>query len=150
MRQTLESWKRDQPIGRRSRIGLGLLAAVFVGFFFYTVHQEAGRYPGKGDLDVFLRAGWAAREGQSLYTVTDGHGFHYLYPPLFADLLIPLADPPPDATPAQKAFTLPYWASAAIYYWLSVGFLFAALHIIATTLERISPRGPPPLGSHGW
>jgi hypothetical protein len=150
MRQALESLKPDQPIGRGGRIGLGLIAAVFVGFFFYTVHQEAGRYPGKGDLDVFLRAGWAAREGQSLYTVTDGHGFHYLYPPLFADLLIPLADPPPKATPAQNAFTLPYWASAAIYYWLSVGFLFAALHIIATTLERISPRGPPPVRSHAW
>ncbi|HKT53745.1 MAG TPA: hypothetical protein VJP88_04795, partial [Caulobacteraceae bacterium] len=92
MRQALESLKRDQPIGRRGRIGLGLMAAVFVVFSFYTVHLETHRYPGKGDLDVFLRAGWAAREGQSLYKVTDGHGFHYLYTPLFADMLTPLAD----------------------------------------------------------
>ena len=150
MRQALESLKRDQPIGRRGRIGLGLMAAVFVVFSFYTVHLETHRYPGKGDLDVFLRAGWAAREGQSLYKVTDGHGFHYLYTPLFADMLTPLADPPPDATPAQKTFMLPYKASATIYYWLSVVCLFGALHIIATSLERISPLGEPPTGSRAW
>ncbi len=49
----------------------------------------------QGDLKVFCCAGWAVRQGgQLLYTVRDDNGWHYHYPPTFAILMAPLADPP--------------------------------------------------------
>src|SRR5271167_4510161 len=101
MRSWFERMDPHAPNRRGVTAALVVLAALFVGFFALTVRLEAFKHPGKGDLDVFLRAAWAAREGQSLYQITDDHGFHYLYPPLFACLSIPLADPPHDASPAQ-------------------------------------------------
>ena len=47
-----------------------------------------------GDLDCFLRAGWAVRTGSDLYSVTSDNDWHYNYPPLYAILIAPLADPP--------------------------------------------------------
>jgi hypothetical protein len=47
------------------------------------------------DLNCYLRAAWAVRQGGSeLYNVWDDNTWHYNYPPLFAILLTPLADPP--------------------------------------------------------
>ena len=47
------------------------------------------------DLNCYLRAAWAVRQGGAdLYHVFDDNGWHYNYPPLFAILLTPLADPP--------------------------------------------------------
>src|SRR5690349_17879964 len=46
------------------------------------------------DLGVYLRAAWAVRSGEDLYDITDDNHWHYQYPPLFAILLVPLADPP--------------------------------------------------------
>src|SRR5262249_13819404 len=48
-----------------------------------------------GDLGCYLRAGYAVRTGGAhLYDYTDDNGWHYNYPPLFAVLMAPLADPP--------------------------------------------------------
>jgi hypothetical protein len=47
------------------------------------------------DLDVFLRAAWAARTGRDIYTIRDPNGWHFHYLPIFAIAMIPLADPPP-------------------------------------------------------
>ncbi len=150
MRKLLERIAKTAPVGPRAWAGLWLVAIVLAAFSVSTLIAEAGRYPGKGDLDVFLRAGWAVREGQDLYRVADRRGFHYQYPPLFATLMVPLADPPPTATPAQRAFILPYWASATIFYGLSLACLIWSLHLIAAALEAISAQGPPPRGSHIW
>jgi hypothetical protein len=150
LRVWLESLEPTAKLGRRGRLALWAIGILFVGFFITTLGQEIGRNPGKGDLDVFLRAGWAAREGQDIYQITDGHGFHYLYPPLFATLVSPLADPPPIATAAQRAFTLPYWLSASLYFWLCVAALFAALHMLASAAEATSATGPPPVLSRIW
>jgi hypothetical protein len=49
----------------------------------------------QGDLGCFCRGGWAIREGGApLYHVICNTGWHYNYPPVFAILMVPLADPP--------------------------------------------------------
>jgi hypothetical protein len=100
-----------------------------------------------GDVGVFLRAGWAARTGESLYDVTCDNGWHYHYPPLFAILMMPLADPPPGA--ATAGF-VPYPISVAIFYGLSLLWLGLAVHWLAESIEAAVPglhAGP---GSRRW
>ena len=125
-----------------------VLAAIFISFFALTLKLEVGKHPGKGDLDVFLRAAWAAREGESLYRTTDDKGHHYLYPPLFASLSVPFADPPQDAEP-ESAHALPYWVSATLWYWLSVASIIMSLHVLASALEA-AIGAPAPMCSKAW
>src|SRR5262245_47643508 len=59
------------------------------------MHKSVGLSRPQGDLRVFCCAGWAIRQGgQLLYQVRDDNGWHYHYPPTFAILMAPLADPP--------------------------------------------------------
>ncbi len=89
-----------------------------------------------GDLDVFLRTAWAVRAGEDIYKVTDDNHYHYHYPPLFAILITPLADPPAGA---DHAWMLPYPLSVAVWYILSILCLVLAVHLLATALEQTSP-----------
>jgi hypothetical protein len=103
-----------------------------------------------GDLNVFLRAAWAVRAGQDIYTATDNGGFHYHYPPLLAILLVPLADPPPGESPA---WVLPYPVIVAVWYALNLLFLALSVHLLASALERATagPGAPlPERGSQRW
>lgn len=71
------------------------LVAVAIGFGLVVVQRNVLLARPQGDLGVFLRAGWEVREGgRQLYQVTDEHGWHYHYPPLYAILMSPLAQPP--------------------------------------------------------
>src|SRR5262249_5452678 len=92
-------------------------------------------------------------QGTSLYQITDDKGLHYLYPPLLACLVLPLADPPPESTEEQRRGTLPYWVSVTIWYWFEILCLVCAMHLLASALEdTASARGklPPPRLSQGW
>src|SRR5262245_47674225 len=71
-----------------------------------------------GDLSVFLRAAWAVRAGRDIYTVTDANNHHYHYPPLLAILLVPWADPPPEA---ERSGMFPYPVSVGLWYAFSLG-----------------------------
>src|SRR5205807_4413986 len=71
-----------------------------------------------------------------IYAVTDNHGFHYLYPPLFAILVAPLADPPPGV---QAPWTVPFPVTAALWYGFNVLCLVVAVHWLAATVEQLSP-----------
>lgn len=153
MRAFFESLKPASPLTRRGRQGLLALAALFIGFYAYVLNGTVLQEPRKGDLDVYLRAAWAAREGQSLYQLTDPHGWHYLYPPFLATLAIPLADAPPDAPAGTSSAALPFWLSATIWYWLGIACLLASAHMVAVALEATgAARGdpPPPRFSQGW
>ncbi len=72
---------------------VGLLVLV-VGFGIAVVHRTACLKRKTGDLDVYLRAGWAVRAGVNPYDVVCDNHWHYSYPPPYALLLAPLADPP--------------------------------------------------------
>ncbi len=153
MRAWFESLTPAAPLDRRGRRLIWALAAVLLVFFAYTLDRAAFQHTRKGDLDVYLRAAWAAREGTSIYQITDTHGWHYLYPPLLASVLIPLADPPDDASAESKAGTLPYWVSVSIWYWLGIACILASVHMVASALEDTGvARGalPPPTYSKGW
>jgi hypothetical protein len=151
MRAWFESLSPAAPLTRRERRLLWVLASLFLVFFAYALNGAVMQR--KGDLDVYLRAAWAAREGKSLYQITDGHGWHYLYPPLLASVMIPLADPPDDAPAESRTNTLPYWLSVTLWYWFGVACVLASVQMVASALEATgASRGtpPPPRYSRGW
>jgi hypothetical protein len=146
---------RQQPLGRGERFALVVFFVIIAVFGVITEHRSAFQQTRKGDLNVFLRAGWAVRSGADLYAVTDNNNFHYHYPPLLAILAAPLADPP---VGADHTGMLPYAVSAAVCYLLNLFFLAFAVHHLARALERTAsgvasaPRGRFgwPVGSRGW
>lgn len=152
MRNWLKELSPAQPLPPWGHFALwAMLVALFV-FFAITLHREAFQQPRRGDLGVYLRTAWAAREGESLYQIVDDHGWHYNYPPLLASVLIPLADPPADVPESARVGIPPYWLSAVIWFWLSVACIAGSVHLIAAALEATaSKRDPPPVKfSLGW
>src|SRR5262245_29913999 len=75
---------RRAPLGRGERLALYFFFVVLIVFGVIVEHRSAFQHTRKGDLNVFLRVGWAVRSGADLYAVTDDNGFHYHYPPLLA------------------------------------------------------------------
>jgi glycosyl transferase family 87 len=141
------------PVSSRVRAGLWILVAIVVMFFAITLDRQAFQGTRKGDLGVYFRAAWAASHGTSLYQITDNKGLHYLYPPLLACLLLPLADPPPESAKEERRGTLPYWLSATIWFWFEILCLVCAMHLVASALEHsASAQGKllPPRYSQGW
>jgi hypothetical protein len=88
------------------------------------------------DLGVYLRAAWAVRAGEDIYAVTDENEWHYHYPPLFAILLTPLADPPPGT---DRGGTVPFAVSVAAWYVFSLLCLWLSAHWVAAALEAAGP-----------
>jgi hypothetical protein len=133
--------------GRVRRWEWGLLLAFAAGWVVFGVAVEiksaflSRRY---GDLGVFLRAAWAIHTGVSPYEVMDSNGWHYHYPPLFAIVLEPLRDPPPEVASSGP---VPFAVSVAIYYLLSLLCLLVSVHALASGLEGTTP---PPAGSRRW
>jgi hypothetical protein len=138
---------RYAPLRRGERLALAAFFGLIALFAVIVEHRSAFQHTRKGDLNVFLRAGWAVRAGVDLYTVTDDNGFHYHYPPLLAILAAPLADPP---SGVDRSGMFPYPVSVAICYLLNLFFLAFAVHPLAQTLERRVGRWNWPVGSRGW
>jgi alpha-1,2-mannosyltransferase len=134
---------------RWERRAIWLLLVVIVAFGAVTYHRSVRLHRRMGDLGVFLRAAWAVRQGgEQLYTIPCDAGWHYIYPPLLAILLVPLADPPPGVS--QPPWSLPYGASVVVWYVLGILWLFLGVHVLASALER-SGAGPRPVwGSRRW
>jgi hypothetical protein len=129
------------------------LGAFFLTVFLFGVLVEvrsAFLQRRMGDLGVFLRAAWAVRTGADFYAVTDANDWHYSYPPLFAILLVPLADPPQEMTGAGY---VPFAVSVALWYAFSIACLAVASHALAAALERRSDNQAVrdrPAWSRGW
>src|SRR5690242_1882652 len=105
-----ETDPRQLPLRRGERLALLAFFLVLVAFAGLVELRSVFQHTRKGDLNVFLRAGWAVRAGADLYAVTDDNGFHYHYPPLLAILAAPLADAP---SGYNRAGLLPYSVSVA-------------------------------------
>jgi alpha-1,2-mannosyltransferase len=140
---------RYAPLRRGERLALFAFLLLIALFAVIVEHRSALQHTRKGDLNVFLRAGWAVRSGADLYAVTDDNGFHYHYPPLLAILAAPLADPPEGA---DHAGMVPYSVSVAVCYLLNLVLLAFAVHQLARALEWTSGRfrWNWPVGSRGW
>ena len=126
-------WDATRPLARWEKIGLALFAAVLIVFGAYVEMRSAFLSRRMGDLDVFLRAAWAVRSDKDPYAIASDNDWHYLYPPLYAILLTPLADPPRGA---DASGYLPYPVSVAIVYLVSLACLFAGAHVLASALEE--------------
>ncbi len=129
-------------LSRPEKVGLALLGLLAVLFGGLTVWRSALQQERKTDFGVYARAGYAVRAGEDIYWVCDNRGWHYCYPPPLAVLMAPLADPWPWV---DRAGYLPFWASVAIWYVLSVGFLAFAVHAMA---KAVLPGEAP--GSRRW
>jgi len=104
-----------------------VIALAVVGVI--TVRKAA--VPGQStDFTVYLAAGRdvLSSGGKALYSITDARGLHYIYPPLFAVLMAPLAALPPAM-------------ASASWYLISIVLLFFALR---TTLRLVTPKGQSP------
>jgi hypothetical protein len=126
----------DSATRRPSRLEwltLLVLLAVILGFGGIVELRSAYLSRRMGDLGCYLRPAWAVLAGEDIYDITDDNGWHYNYPPLYAILMIPFADPPRDHEPSGF---VPYSLSVAIVYLLNVLCLIIAVHVLATTLER--------------
>jgi hypothetical protein len=147
----LRRWRcPDEHCDWPTRLVAVAIGAIFLGYFAIVL-QGAGPGRPSSDLGVYLRAAWAAKQGESLYAVADSRGWHYIYPPLLANLLIPLANPPEEAPAGYRAAAVSYRLSASLWYWFCVACVLAAVHVMASGLERSQTgEGPSPLFSQGW
>jgi len=84
------------------------------------------------DIGPYLRAAWSVRTGGDMYKITDDNDWHYLYPPLFAILMTPLADPPHGE---DRTGYLPYPLSVGIWYIVTMALGVIGIGILARTME---------------
>jgi len=116
---------------------LALMAVGFAAWGGLVVYRSALLWRHMGDLDCYLRAAWAVRvEPDRIYDVMEDNAWHYNYPPLFAILMTPLADPP---FAADRTGMPPFAVSVAVFYVISLLTIALAVHILASALERSSP-----------
>jgi hypothetical protein len=123
----------------RDRVGLLLFLTLIVAFGVLVEYRSAFLRRRMGDLGCYLRAAWAVRTGHDLYEVMDDNLWHYNYPPLYAILLTPLADPPRGMDTTGYP---PYAVSVAVVYILNLIFLALAVHGLASALEYVLPSPP--------
>lgn len=121
----------ERPDWRETLVAL-LAAGLIVGYLPLLIHRATAH--NFGDAQVYFRAAWAVWSGYPLYQVTDDHGWSYHYPPTFAILMGPFADPLPGQPPL--AFALPFAASIAVWYLISAAAVIWTAHIWANALER--------------
>jgi hypothetical protein len=122
-----------QPLTRGHRIGVALFVLLLVGLGALVEARQALMQRRMCDLNVFLRAAWAVRNDADLYAITDDNDWHYIYPPLYAILMTPLADPPKGA---DTAGYVPFAVSSAICYCLNLLCLLLGVHVLASALEE--------------
>ncbi|MGO9048815.1 MAG: glycosyltransferase family 87 protein [Xanthobacteraceae bacterium] len=120
---------------RREWVAAAVVAVLILSFLPIVVRKTV--WLGQGDVQVFFRAGWAIWTGYPLYQITDHHGWTYHYPPTFALLMGPFANPLPDHP--QPWLALPFPAAVAVWYLINVVCLLLALHVWANAVERSRP-----------
>jgi hypothetical protein len=121
-----------EPLSKLHVIGLTLLLVVVILFGAMVEFRGALTKTHMTDIGPYLRAAWSVRTGGDMYKITDDRGFHYVYPPVFAILMTPLADPPHGED--RKGY-LPYEASVGIWYVITMALGLAGIAILARTVE---------------
>ncbi len=128
----------DRPLYRWERAGLALLLVGVAAFGGLVVTRSAFQQSRKTDFGVYARAGYAVREGLDLYQIADDNSWHYCYPPPFAVLMVPLADPLPWAD--HRGY-LPFWVSVVIWYVVNAALVWRAVSVFAAVaLPDAAPR----------
>ena len=94
---------------RLETISMVAIAVALVVYLPILLHRTAS---GLGDVQVFFRAAWAVWSGYPLYQVVDDHGWSYHYPPTFAILMGPFAEPLPGHP--GLSWAMPFAASVGV------------------------------------
>ncbi len=115
------------------RCFLYFFVGLILGFGILVELRSAGLSRRMGDLDCYLRGAWAARVGADMYGIMNENDWHYNYPPLYALLLMPLAEPPPGFH--QDGY-VPYEISVALFFVLNILLLFGSANLLASALEE--------------
>lgn len=123
------------PLGKLERIGLIALLIGVIAFGTVTEIRSAFLKRRMTDVDTYFRAAWAVRVHQNPYDITDTNHWHYNYPPLLAIGLYPLADAPAGQS---RTGLLPYAASVAIWYVISILAVWMGTCMLARALEKSS------------
>ena len=135
-------------VPRPSRLDTISMIAIAVALVVYLpilLHRTAHNL---GDVQVFFRAAWAVWTGYPLYQVVDNHGWSYHYPPTFAILMGPFADPV--ARPSRTVLGACHFRRrSASSTRLSVAAMVLAAHVWARALEDHSGLALP-AGQSGW
>lgn len=129
---------KSNSLTRLEKAGLAFLVPIFLGLGVMTVVRSAFMMNPKTDFQVFARAAWAVRAGEDPYAVTDNNGWHYIYPPAFAILMTPLADPYPFMP--HEGY-LPFWLSSGIWYLIGLAAALYSVHAFAGAVLPEAVRG---------
>jgi hypothetical protein len=122
----------ERPLFRWERIATFALVPLFLGFGILTLIRSAYDPENrKTDFGVYARAAWAVRTNHDLYSSADDNRWHYVYPPPFVLMFLPLADPPAGA---DRAGYLPYPVGVVIWYFINLALLAFSLHTFAQTV----------------
>lgn len=135
------------PFSKLHRNGLISLLVLVILFGAWVELRGALQHTRKTDVGTYLRGAWAVRNGGDLYSITDDRGWHYVYPPFFAIMMTPLADPP---SGASRAGYVPYAVTVGFWYLLTMALGFWGVHILAGALEDESGGPPRVLGRKWW
>ncbi len=141
----------DAPLTARQRAAIACLLLLIILFGAWVELRGAFLKRPMTDLGVYLRAAYAVRTGGDIYSISDDNGWHYVYPPFFAIILTPLADPPKGI---DRTGYLPYGFTVGLWYALTMGLGLWGCHILAKALEQTSTipslRNPHPLSQRWW
>jgi hypothetical protein len=139
----------NERLTRRQKLGLGAGFCLWVVFGGLVEYRSALLSRHMGDVGVYFRAAWAVRSGADLYDTAVSENGHYCYPPLLAICMAPLADPPAGV---DRQGMLPFAALVAVWYVVSLTFLFGGIHLLAAALEQRRPSPPtvPGAGLPRW
>ena len=122
----------SKPLSGLHVTGLALLLTLVILFGIWVEFRGAFAHKRMTDIGPYLRAAWAVRAGGDIYAITDDHGRHYVYPPLFAILMTPFADPPQGI---DRNGYLPYEVSVGLWYVLTLIIGVAGVSILARVIE---------------
>jgi hypothetical protein len=126
------------PLTRTQRLGVVALMVVVVGFGALVEYRSTCLRVRHTDLNIYLRAARALRDGASPYEFTTTGDAHYNYPPLLAILLMPFAEAPVGGAGLPA---VPFAVSVALWYLLGVLAAGLGVHRLASALERSSIDG---------
>ena len=123
----------SEPLSKLHVIGLSVLLAGVILFGASVEYRSAFSKNRMTDIGPYLRAAWSVRTGGDMYKITDDRGWHYVYPPLFAILMTPLADPPHGE---DRTGYLPYEVTVGLWYMITMALMIAGIEILARTVEE--------------
>ena len=122
----------SKPLTRLHITGLALIVVLVILFGTLVEFRGAFAHKRMTDIGPYLRAAWAVRTGGDIYAITDDRGWHYLYPPLFAIIMSPFADPPQGF---DRSGYLPYEVSVGVWYVLTIVIGVTGVSILARAIE---------------